>query len=107
MTATPPRGAPAHQGCDVGRLIGQARRRILGNEVFAQGANAASAALCALILLLLLGSEILSWPVVICVPIGALAIGVYRVRKRLPSLYVVAQIVDRRLGLADTLSTAV
>src|SRR5215217_1967240 len=96
-----------HQGCDVGRLIGQARRRILGNEVFAQGANASSAALCALILLLLLGSEILSWPVVLFVPVAALAIGAYRVRKRLPSLYTVAQIVDRRLGLTDTLSTAI
>jgi hypothetical protein len=91
----------------VGRLIAEARRRILGNELFAQGANASSAALCALILLLLLGTEILSWPVVIFVPIAALAIGMYRVRRRLPSHYRVAQIVDQRLGLADTLSTAV
>jgi len=90
----------------VGRLIGQARRRILNNELFAQGANASSAALGALILLLLLGTEILSWPVAVSVPLGALAIGAYRVRKRLPSLYAVAQIVDRRLGLTDTLSTA-
>src|SRR3954454_3122104 len=98
MTATPPRGAPAHhvsehQGCDVGRLIGLARRRILGNELFAEGANASSAALCALILLLLLGSEILSWPVAVCVPLAAIAIGAYRVRKRFPSRYLVAQLV--------------
>jgi hypothetical protein len=91
----------------VGRLIGEARRRILGNELLAQGANAASAALAALILLLLLGSEILTWPVVLCVPLAAVAIGFYRLRKRLPSEYQVAQIVDARLGLADTISTAV
>jgi hypothetical protein len=91
----------------VGRLIADARRRILGNELFAQGANASSAALCAFILLLLLGSEILSWPVVVLVPVAALAIGYYRVRKRLPARYRVAQIVDARLDLADTLSTAV
>ena len=88
-------------------LIGLARRRILGNELFAQGANVSSAALAALSLLLLLGTEILSWPVAVCVPVAALAIGLYRVRKRLPAPYTVAQIVDRRLGLADTLSTAV
>jgi hypothetical protein len=91
----------------VGRLIGQARRRILGNEVLAQGANALSAALAALILMLLLGSEILSWPVVVFVPLAALAFGLYRVRQRMPSTYQVAQLVDARLGLADALSTAV
>jgi hypothetical protein len=91
----------------VGRLIGEARRRILGNEMLAQGANAFSAALSALILLLLLGSEILSWPVVVFVPLAALAIGLYRVRKRMPSTYRVAQLVDARLGLDDAISTAV
>jgi hypothetical protein len=91
----------------VGRLIGEARRRILTNELFAQGASASSAALAALILLLVVGSEILSWPVVVFVPLAALAIGAYRVRRRLPKPYGVAQIVDRRLNLADTLATAI
>ncbi len=91
----------------MGRLIAEARRRILGNELLAQGAGAASAALAAFILLLLVGSAILSWPVVAAVPIIAFAIGAWRVRRRLPSPYVVAQIVDQRLGLKDTLSTAV
>ena len=91
----------------MGRLIGEARRRILGNELFAQGANAASAALAALILLLVLGSEIFSWPVAILIPLAALAVGAYRLRQRLPSAYEAAQIVDTRLELSDTLSTAV
>ncbi|MBS1858832.1 MAG: hypothetical protein JST11_25905 [Acidobacteria bacterium] len=91
----------------MGRLIGEARRRILGNELLAQGAGAASAALAAFILLLLLGSEILSWPVVVMVPVVAFAIGAWRVRRRMPSRYVVAQIVDARLGLKDAISTAV
>jgi hypothetical protein len=73
----------------------------------AQGANSASAALAAFILLLLLGTEILNWQVVAAVPVAAFAVGLYLVRKRLPSLYVTAQIVDRRLSLADTLSTAI
>jgi hypothetical protein len=90
----------------VGTLVREARRRILGNELLAQGANAANIALAALILLLLLGTQILSWQVVVAVPLLAGAIGLYRIRKRLPSPYVVAQIVDRRLDLADSLSTA-
>ena len=91
----------------MGRLIGEARRRILNNEILAQGAIAANAALAALILLLLLGSEILSWPVVISVPLAAVILGYFRLRRRIPSEYAVAQIVDDRLGFLDTISTAV
>jgi len=87
-------------------LVGLARRRLLGNELLAQGANSASATLAAFILLLLLGSEILSWRVVAAVPLAAFAAGAWFVRKRLPSRYVTAQIVDSRMGLADTISTA-
>ena len=88
-------------------LVRLARRRLLGNELLAQGANSASAALVAFILLLLLGSEILNWQIVAAVPLAAFAAGAYLVRKRLPSRYVTAQIVDHRLALSDTLSTAV
>ena len=92
---------------DLSNLVRQARRRLLSNELFTQGANAATAALCAFILLLLLGSEILNWQVVAFVPLAALAVGVYLVRRRLPSPYAAAQIVDRRMALSDTISTAV
>jgi hypothetical protein len=90
----------------VGTLVRQARRRILGNELLAQGANAASVALGMFILLLLLGTEILAWPVALAIPLLASAFGLFRVRTRLPAPYAVAQIVDRRLDLADSLSTA-
>jgi hypothetical protein len=63
--------------------------------------------LAALILLLILGSEILIWPVVAAIPLLALAAGLYRVKKHLPGPYTVAQIVDSRLGLSDVISTAV
>src|ERR1035438_2529726 len=72
----------------------------------AQGANAASAALMALILLLLLGTQILDWRWIVLITALAAAVGLYRARKRLPSPYAVAQAVDHRLGLADTISTA-
>jgi hypothetical protein len=87
-------------------LVRLARRRLLGNELLSQGANASSAALCALILLLLLGTQILSWQWAVTIPLAALAAGLYQVRRRLPSSYAVAQMVDHRMELADTLSTA-
>src|SRR5450756_701838 len=94
------------RGMTVGNLVRQARRRILGNQLITQGANAASAALAAFILLLLFGTQTLSWPVALAIPLGAAAFGIYRVKRRLPSPYSVAQLIDRRLGLADNLSTA-
>jgi hypothetical protein len=88
------------------KLVRHARRRILGNEVLAQGAYASSAALAAFILLLLVGTQIMSWQWALAIPAAAAAFGLYRVRQRMPSPYAVAQIVDHRLALADTLSTA-
>ncbi len=90
----------------MGTLVRQARRRSLGNELFRQGANSGSAALGAFILLLLFGTQILSWQFLLLIPVGAAALGIYRVKKRLPSPYAVAQLVDQRMELADSLSTA-
>src|SRR6185437_181687 len=87
-------------------LFRQAGRRMLHNELLAQGATAGSAALAAFILLLLTGTQVLNWQWLVLIPAAALAYGIWRARKRLPSLYRVAQIVDRRLDLSDTLSTA-
>src|ERR1017187_7140449 len=90
----------------VGNLVRQARRRILGNQLFTQGANAGIAALVAFILLLLFGTQMLSWPVALAVPLAAAAFGMYRVKRQMPSPYGVAQLIDQRLGLADNLSPA-
>lgn len=87
-------------------LIRRARRRLLCNELLFQGANACSAVLFAFILLLLLGAQVLNWQWFLLIPAAATAVGAYRARKRVPSLYRVAQIVDSRMALADTLSTA-
>lgn len=87
-------------------LVRQARRRMLHNELLAEGAAACSAALAAFILLLLIGTQVLNWQWLVLIPAAAVALGVWRARKRLPSAYSTAQIVDRRMGLTDTLSTA-
>ncbi len=88
-------------------LVRRARRRILHNELLCQGANAFSAALVAVILLLIAGTQILSWYWALLLPAAAIVFALYRVRKRLPSLYVTAQTVDRRMELTDSLSTAI
>jgi hypothetical protein len=87
-------------------LVRRARRRILYNLLFYEGANAASAALFAFILLLILGTQVLAWYWAVLLPGAAAGFAIWRVRRRLPSEYVTAQRVDRRLQLADSLSTA-
>ncbi len=87
--------------------VRRARRRILANEVARQAAFAFSAALGSLIVLLLLGTQILNWTWLVLLPAITLAAGLYAAWRRIPALYQVAQRVDRRLELPDTLSTAV
>ena len=87
-------------------LVRRARRRLFRNELFKQGANAVSVAMAAFILLLLLGTQVLEWQWLVLVPLCAAAGGFYLARRKVPPPYVVAQLIDHRLGLADTLSTA-
>jgi hypothetical protein len=87
-------------------LVRRARQRLLYNELLSQGANASSAALIALILLLLFGTQALNWRWAVAIPLVAAGAGLYAARRRLPSPYNAAQMVDHRMALADTLSTA-
>jgi len=75
--------------------------------LLSQGILTLCAALGAFILLLLAGTEILNWYWLVPIPLAAAAGGIYRARRSLPSAYGAARLLDRRLGLADTLSTAV
>lgn len=88
-------------------LIRRARRRFLNQELMSQGATTFSAGLAAFIVLMLLGTEVLNWYWAALIPLAAIGTGIYRAYRRRPSPYRAAQIVDRRLALADTLSTAV
>src|SRR5579862_2853003 len=58
------------------------------------------------ILLLLIGTQILDWYSLALLTAVSLGVGLYRLRGSIPSLYRLAQRIDRRLGLADALSTA-
>lgn len=88
-------------------LVQRARRRLFHNELFRQGAHAAVAILVAFILLLLAGTQFLDWRWMVLAAAVAVAAALYRARKRLVSSYSAAQVVDRRMELADTISTAV
>lgn len=58
------------------------------------------------ILLLLLGTQILHWYWLLLLGVGGLALAIIRIRARNLSHYQAAQVVDKRLGLNDSLSTA-
>ncbi|MGO4882960.1 MAG: hypothetical protein ACLP59_19390 [Bryobacteraceae bacterium] len=86
--------------------VRRARQRIVANETLRHSAYVTSAALGSLIVLLLAGTQILSWPWLLVLPAIAVVVGIYTTWRRAPSAYRAAQIVDRNLQLADTLSTA-
>jgi hypothetical protein len=84
----------------------RARRRLFWNEVLAQGTLALSVGLGAVALLLVLGTQLLDWWWLVLLPAVTLVVGVYRTYRRIPGSYPAAQLVDRRLKLADAISTA-
>ena len=91
---------------NLSRLVRRAGRRFFRNALIAQGANVASVALGTFILVLLAGTDILRWQIAVFLPAAAVGAGLYLARKRTPSPYRAAQIVDQRMGLSDALSTA-
>ena len=58
------------------------------------------------IALLLAGTQILEWYWIALLTAASLGVGVYRLRSTVPSTYRLAQRIDRKLNLADALSTA-
>lgn len=87
-------------------LIASSRRRTFLNLAFEQAGWAACAAFAALILLLIAGTQVMSWFWPAALLLLGLGVGAYRLRGRIPSAYHVAQVLDRRLKLRDLLSTA-
>jgi hypothetical protein len=88
-------------------LLERARKRLFGQLVLDKGALALVIGMAGAILLLLTGSQILDWYWPLLLVVVSLGVGIYRLRKSLPTFYKLAQLIDRRLGLSDSLSTAV
>jgi hypothetical protein len=87
-------------------LVESARRRrffVLAVEQLALALTLVSAGA---ILLLLLGTQILAWYWLLLLAALGIGIAAYRIRARLANSYTVAQFLDRRLSLHDSLSTA-
>ncbi|HET8546466.1 MAG TPA: hypothetical protein VFL57_00605 [Bryobacteraceae bacterium] len=87
-------------------LLYRARRRHITHAVLDQAAVAICAAVGGLLLLLLLGTQVLNWYWPVALFGASMTVGLYRISKRLPDLYALAQEVDRRLTLHDSISTA-
>jgi hypothetical protein len=90
----------------VSQLLKKARRRSMLDLVLDQSALAISIAMGGAILLLLTGTSLLEWYWIAVLAIASLAVGLYRLRGRVPSEYRLAQRIDWKMNLADALSTA-
>ncbi len=88
------------------QLVGAARRRTFTNLVCEQLSVGLVAAMVGAILLLLIGTQILDWWWPLVLFVGGAALSTWRTKRMLPSPYSVAQIVDRRMELEDSISTA-
>lgn len=87
-------------------LLSQARQRAIRHLLVHQLVLTTAIVLGGAALILLTGTEAVSWLWLVLLAAVSLATGLFLSRKRFPSLYVAAQRVDARLHLADTLSTA-
>ena len=87
-------------------LLSKAHRRLITQLLVDKGALAVTVGMGGAVLLLLAGTQILDWYWLLLLAAGGFGVGLYQLRGKIPNVYRVAQRIDRRLGLADTLSTA-
>jgi hypothetical protein len=87
-------------------LLAKARQRALAHLLLHQLVLTAAIVLGGAALILLTGTQAVSWLWLILLGAASLALGLFLSRKRLPSAYQAAQWIDARLHLADSLSTA-
>ena len=90
----------------VEKVIRSAWERRLLVVAVERTAIAAAIVLAALVVMLLVGTQVLDWRWLAVLGVGGLGIAGYQVRERLMEHYRVAQVLDRRLKLEDSLSTA-
>jgi hypothetical protein len=87
-------------------LIRRARRRFLLNETLAQFAFAVAVSIGGFVLLLIFGTRYLEWWTLAIFAAAGVAIGSWRVFKRIPTPYTTAVRLDENARLHDALSTA-
>jgi hypothetical protein len=89
------------------QAVGRARRRFRANQALREATVAATIGLLGPTLVLLTGRQSFSWPLVGVFAVTGLAVAIWRWRRRSPTLYHVAQVLDTRLHTQDQISTAV
>jgi hypothetical protein len=87
-------------------FLAGARRRELTHLILDKTVLAVAVGMGGLIVLLLAGTQVLDWYWVVLLLVASLGAGLYRLRRNIPTLYGLAQRIDRKLKLADALSTA-
>jgi hypothetical protein len=87
-------------------LIRRARRRLIVNEALSQSALACALTVGGVALILVLGTRYLEWWTLTLFAALGIGIGIFRVRRAIPSEYATAVRVDRNAELYDALSTA-
>ncbi len=89
------------------QLLDQARKRVISHLLLDKGALAVTIGMGGVVLLLLIGTQILNWYWPVLLAALSLGVGIWQLRKFIPSRYELAQRIDRKMSLADSLSTAV
>jgi hypothetical protein len=90
----------------VTRLLTRARRRQILHIVIEQAGVTIAVAFAGFVLLLVLGTQVLDWYWLAALLVGSVGFGTWRTLHRIPSPYRLARIIDYRLNLSDTISTA-
>ena len=90
----------------IDELLTKGRQRVLCHLILDKAALALTIVMGGALVLLLVGTQILDWYWLALLAVAGLGAGLYQLRDKVPSLYRVAQRIDRKLGLADALSTA-
>jgi hypothetical protein len=87
-------------------LLDRARRREINQLALDVTALAAAVLMAGAMLLLLAGTQILNWYWLVLLVAASAGAAAYRLRKTISTRYTLAQTIDRRMQLADELSTA-
>jgi hypothetical protein len=87
-------------------LLSAARRRVFGHVVIRELLLSAAAGLAVAAIVLLAGTAQLGMKWASLAAVGTFAVRMFLANRKRPSPYTVAQSIDQRLKLADTLSTA-
>ncbi|HYM09289.1 MAG TPA: hypothetical protein VEU62_01080 [Bryobacterales bacterium] len=87
--------------------VRRAQRRVVVNRALWEAGLAATIALLGPTLFLLVGRDWFAWPLLLLFVLGGAGAAAWRLWRKRPDLYRVAQVLDARLATSDQISTAI